>query len=382
MAHYRPFFNLAKERGFTIIGLNSDGTLAQRDTTAAKILAKYRTKYPELKMIVLFGELHIAPNKLPLLVEKELQSDIKHMIIHQNLDEVYWKMSLSSAQIIKFNNKEYSLQTSPPWIKYESMIYWYENLCEDPDFDIHEYEIEKGLKGLNSSVSDNFYLIAQKINNGLELGLEDDELTDFEIFDFRNLKKFSKEIKIDDLTFLIENSQLFKIPQKFKYYCPNYSINRITSLVGLHLRAKCNNGERPQYFIENIYDCAAAYFCSKILNPHKKCNHYQDIYELIKYQKGKSLQISQKTLSTLDDISKGRLSVGNLTKETQYFISKNIGKIIGELLFERYVDPRSQEQAELAKFLIFGPASKDGLDTILDLIDFYKLYKVCSKRPF
>ena len=26
------------------------------------------------------------------------------------------------------------------------MIYWYENLCDDPDFDIHEYIIENGKK--------------------------------------------------------------------------------------------------------------------------------------------------------------------------------------------------------------------------------------------
>ena len=48
--------------------------------------------------------------------------------------------------IVSFSQNEFCIVSAPPWVKYESMVYWYENLCDDPDFDIHEYIIENGKK--------------------------------------------------------------------------------------------------------------------------------------------------------------------------------------------------------------------------------------------
>jgi hypothetical protein len=131
--YYRPFFEMARKHQLPIIGLNSEGNLQERDHRAAEILGSFIENNPQERMLVLIGELHIVPNKLPEKVAKKVENtlpDYKATIIHQNLDEVYWKLHEIEIekhnQIIQFNEWEYSLQTSPPWIKYESMIYWYE----------------------------------------------------------------------------------------------------------------------------------------------------------------------------------------------------------------------------------------------------------------
>ena len=143
-------------------------------------------------MLILFGELHIYPNKIPQLVSQKIK-DIKQTIIHQNLDEVFWKLNTMDQvggwgdKIVKFNSQEFCLQTSMPWIKYESMIYWYENLCEDPEFDLHQYIIETGSKLFSSNIQDNFLLILQKITNQLNLDVTDSELEDFNLYDHQKI---------------------------------------------------------------------------------------------------------------------------------------------------------------------------------------------------
>ena len=72
-------------------------------------------------------------------------------------------------RIIKFNSSEFSLQSAPPWLKYESMLYWYEHLVEDPDFDIHNYIIETGKKVFNHEVQDNFFDLVKLILSSLNI---------------------------------------------------------------------------------------------------------------------------------------------------------------------------------------------------------------------
>ena len=66
-------------------------------------------------------------------------------------------------KVLKFNKREYILLTSAPWLKYESQIYWYEHLSEDPEFDIHEYIIENGALNFSENVPENFYFLCQHL---------------------------------------------------------------------------------------------------------------------------------------------------------------------------------------------------------------------------
>lgn len=161
--HYKRFFDIAKKHKIEIVALNSFGSLQERDEFAAIKIAEYYKEFPNTLQIVLFGELHIMPNKLPQKVNSKSIPEINQVIIHQNLDEVYWKLKDTNEVIISFSQNEFSLQTSPPWIKYESMIYWYENIDEDPDFETREIVIHKGLKSFTDSTNENFIFLLKII---------------------------------------------------------------------------------------------------------------------------------------------------------------------------------------------------------------------------
>ena len=121
--HYKDFFELSKKNNFKIYGLNSEGSLSERDKSAARSISKLHQHNPDSQIFVLFGELHIFPDKLPKDVEELTPSEIDQVIIHQNIDEIYWQQIEKSpsqrpeSSIVKILDNEFSLQNSPPWVK-------------------------------------------------------------------------------------------------------------------------------------------------------------------------------------------------------------------------------------------------------------------------
>ncbi|MDH4467417.1 MAG: ChaN family lipoprotein, partial [Bacteriovoracaceae bacterium] len=208
--HYKKIFDFAKKHAIPIVGLNSKGKIEKRDERAAHYIVQTKKKYPNLHVFVFFGEYHIVPNKLPNFVSKKLKSEksknykssksikIDQLIIHQNLENPYWKIvnnhkGLKQYKILKFNPNEYCIISSPPWMKYESMCYWYENLMDDPDYDIHEYIIENGLKIFTGTTAENFLLLCKHLSTNFHLKIPEKDLN-FNVYDHSSLDFIENEI--------------------------------------------------------------------------------------------------------------------------------------------------------------------------------------------
>lgn len=297
--HYKLIFELAKKHKLKVLGLNTKGSLIERDKYAADVIHKTLKECDTSKMLVLYGELHITPTKIPRLLKEKLP-EIKSTIIHQNLDEVYWKLIQQEHEqgIVKFNDDEYCIISAPPWIKYESMIYWYENLSDDPDFDIHEYIIEKGAKIFNEDTNDNFLNISLEIINHLHLTEIIEDIEDFNLYDHTNLEYIEERLErnLSPGLFkfyqgLITKNKSFRLPDSNTYYCSSYSMNRISYLSGiniLHIFLEKNKVDtysilksrsNIKKFLLFTYESMFAYLISKIINPHRKCEMYNDILD-------------------------------------------------------------------------------------------------------
>lgn len=408
--HYRIFFQMAKKNNLKIIALNSSGTLTERDNTAADIISDYCNENPNTTLLVLFGELHIVPDKLPKLVEDRLPKT-NCTIIHQNLDEVYWKSMEDGHheenQIIRFNEFEYSLQTSPPWVKYESMIYWYENIVEDPDFEIHEYIMDTGLMAFNSSVPENFLYISEKVADALQLEIPGAELEDFNLYDHSRLEYMLDTIegleKNPLRTFykkLLTRGRSFKVPFRSILYCPSYSINRLSFLAGIHIQniimkskdskhehvlESGNKGDVLLYF---IYKMCMAYFSSKIINPYRKCNLYKDIQREFTNKNTSALRknILETALQCIDANESRDQFIKDIAKgKTLYHLhqaSRLIGYFLGDLLYDEFYARKNQKLSNLMKTLLECPFNEKSFDSfkwsILPRAD----YKNLKKRFF
>lgn len=405
--YYRSFFELAKKNSIPIIALNTKGSLIKRDKEAAKVIKKFRLKFPHSKVLVLFGEYHIVHNKLPKLVNSFLEKDVIQTIIHQNLDEVYWKLVKEQKnvkdEILRFNSREFVLITSAPWLKYESQIYWYEHLSEDPDFDIHEYLIENGALNFSENVPENFLFIAEHLNETLNFSLSQGELEDFHLYDHINISQVDRVIsntkpqKISNFYYsLIKRGRSFQILGTRKYFCPNYSINRISYLAGIHcFHAKLSElghktkkilegSDREAIFVLYLYQCTMAYFSSKLINPYRKCDMYKDYKSLIKsrstkeskkklYKVGLSLMTQRKNIQ--DQIKGIRLlGIYNLARMT--------GHMYGDILFDHFFIKGDLKFHSLINIILNGQFDNESFSDFKDIINEEVEIKKMSKRIF
>lgn len=364
--HYKLLFDEARKHLSNIIGINSEGTLLSRDKFAAKKIEELLEENPDHKIIVFFGEYHICQNKIPDLLEKRVGEEVAATIIHQNLDEVYWKLIEDSEnqKIVKFSPHEFCINSSPPWVKYDSMVYWYENLSDDPEFDVHEYIIEKGIKIFGEDTQENFFQLIDQMNSTLKIKLDEDILHDINLYDFRSLEYVEEKIEdYDDKSLeafyrsLLLTGQSFRLCHEPSFYCSNYSMNRLSYLAGVHIYHSINHDSlKPQKILRGkdgpskfIYFCFShmyAHFFSKVINPHRKCDMYIDLKQKMSVLPKAEAIIIRKSL----DILKGEeLSsvLKNLRLKSLYDTALYVGLILGDYLYEDLIENKDTSKYSL-----------------------------------
>ncbi len=401
-SHYQILFDYAQKNKIPVIALNTKGDLEQRDQNASRRIIDYANKNPSIPILVLFGELHINANKLPRLVkERSKEMRIRQTIIHQNLDDPYWKIiesgkSIHNYKIIKFNDHEFCLFSSPPWMKYESMCYWYENLLGDPDFDIHEYIIEKGLKLFTEDTYENSIIVVKQVSSFL--GFNGSEiLEDINIYDHSNLDFIEEKIAdISDKRLREIYEEKIKQNKSFHLYntnilfCSNYSVNRLARLAGSyisHLQVaqqgfNIQKSSSEDFFIYLLYESMYSYISAKYLNPFLKCDMYLDIEMKLRKEENKvKKKIYTAALDLMKDLKKYKKRVKKLKPLEAAEVASIVGEIYGDVLFNNL------EEKKLPDYPFFINSSlKLSYENFFKFLEKHilknNLYKMRRKRFF
>jgi uncharacterized iron-regulated protein len=402
--HYKVFFEMAKKNSYKILALNSEGTLKERDKFAANLICEHVTANPKIPILVMFGEFHIVRNKLPKEVKTVCGRKLKHTIIHQNIDDIYWKLNTkekTNTQVIKFSSREFSLQTTPPWIKYESMIYWYENMSDDPEFDIHEYLLEQEQKGVTGTTDEYFLYLCNKIAKGLNLRLDSMELEDFNLYGYDKMYFLLKRFETIDShavtsfykKFLLKG-KTFKVPFSNIYYCSNYSINKLSFLAGTHIHDillkdqhienTLTGNNQTNKFMALFYRCLMAYFSSKIINPYRKCDRFKDIKKRVLNENTHHKKLGNLKLAL--EILERDCPIGELLKykslRGMHSAAKTIGNLVADVLYEDFYCKESKDFDSLFKQVLKLEKSEDKFKWLLDEVLPKGHYKNDQKRFF
>lgn len=396
--YYKLLFDYSMEQKIPIIALNSQGSLAKRDDHAAHLINQYLNDKPKSQLLVLFGELHILPNKLPKKVAQKSKRELAQTIIHQNLDTVFWALEKrkSKADIIKFNESEFSLQNSPPWLKYESMIFWYEHLSEDPEFDIHNYVIETGKLLFNNDIYDNFLFLLNKIKDSLNLKNTPQNLDDYTLFDYYSLDKVVTQIVKNSSSAQQEmyekvllQGEVFSLPNIQAYYCSSYTVTRLAYLAGVHLlkaysQKICIVGEHSKraHFSQLFKESIFGYLGSKILNPSRKCNMYQD-YKIIAADTevpARARKIAQQVLAIVDTPQNTPELISKNSHLENYFLSQRLGYFLAEIISQHLTEDDVKLFNQIIQTILASSNhSKDFINVIKMMTQFpYKK----SKKPY
>ncbi len=128
---YRTIFETARELRIPIYGAdchprNDMRSIGRRDLGVARRIARLIAENPSRKLIVIFGESHLATKHLPgrtraILEGKRIAA--RDLIVLQNVDAIYWKVQESGfhgARAVSLGENAYCVFNATPIEKYES----------------------------------------------------------------------------------------------------------------------------------------------------------------------------------------------------------------------------------------------------------------------
>ncbi|MBI2975140.1 MAG: ChaN family lipoprotein [Deltaproteobacteria bacterium] len=139
-ANFKPLFDIAKSYNLPVAGIDAAGVkagLRERDEATAERIVELLGKYPEHKLFVMIGDLHLA--HLPEIVRSMSAGDeLKDVILYQNSDAIYWKLAEQDlehrVEVVKMSENEFCRMHTPPIVCQQSYINWLEHEEGEIDF--------------------------------------------------------------------------------------------------------------------------------------------------------------------------------------------------------------------------------------------------------
>ncbi|MBI2091497.1 MAG: ChaN family lipoprotein [Deltaproteobacteria bacterium] len=284
-ANFKPLFDIAKYYNLPVAGIDAAGVkagLRERDEATAERIVELLGKYPEHKLFVMIGDLHLA--HLPEIVRSMSAGDeLKDVILYQNSDAIYWKLAEQDlehrVEVVKMSENEFCRMHTPPIVCQQSYINWLEHEEGEIDF---------------SDSRTSFLELVDHISKFLEIDLgEEREKVDVytcgDLSFFGQLEesgKFSAS-ELKSLKRQILASESYFIAEKRVVYLANLSINHASEEAAHFIKHVCSGPERKRTpedaFFANVLHEGLAFFGSKLINPKRKCFHKKEFESLIAY---------------------------------------------------------------------------------------------------
>lgn len=376
--NYKIIIDYAREHQIKVIALNSGAvfkgkgekptSLYRRDAAAAKVITQTLLSNPKSLFIVLFGDLHISENHLPLqvdniLLEKNLSLP-KKLIICQNSERIYWQLALTGEEqitdVVKIKDNVYCVMNSTPLTVFQSSIQWYNREKELKTCLIHKNWCDKDT---STSFLEEVVGLIKIICGFLDLEVPTlDDLTVCTSHDFELLKHIKKdtlspeEVKKFEIDLLKTESYFI---EKYNIIClTNFSLNHAAEqsahfIHHYYVKDKIKSITRnPQNnFYYNVLREALGFLGSKIINHKRMCYKELDFEDFLTQHKHRKITLPKpkelKEISIFvvehkkrervylnNNIWKTHKKISYLSLEEFIGISHALGYILGDKLYE------------------------------------------------
>ncbi len=299
--NYREIFALCRRRNVRVVGINSDPKghdrdhLLERDLRAAEVVVKETLAHPRALIFVFDGDLHVARDHLPLVVDSLLTRAGKKRektLVHQNSEAIYWRLAAKGQEnevsIVRLHRDAYCVFNASPIEKLQSYINWQTERDElTPKEDSDWAEIMASEDDVDDEEPSTGQDYTEQVLGFIQtlarfLNIERDDLDDFELFTLKDLdfldylaERFTKR----ELGFLkrqVESGESFFIPRGNILYLGDLSVSNAAEEAAHFLHWKCS-GAKPRQtdkhfdFYQRALAEALGFFGSKVVNPKRDC---------------------------------------------------------------------------------------------------------------
>ena len=249
-ASFKPIIDFGRYHGCPMLGIDSQGkgatgaTLAKRDQYAARKLATIHKQYPDHLIMVLVGELHVAPPHLPTAVnhhiEKKGLKPLEFLSIYQNAENIYWNLESKgyehTTELVRVSKSEFCIINTTPIVCQQSFLNWLDLDDELQPLDAPELNFKRYA-----------HIIASFFD--LPIGNSLDSVEIATVVDLSFLKRLKKKGNFNDADMVqirkqILSSESYYIPSARTVYLGNLSINHASEEATHFLRHLCSKASR------------------------------------------------------------------------------------------------------------------------------------------
>ena len=377
---YRPIFDLAKQRNWRVIGIDSEnhqGDVLDRDHFAAALIATELQKNPNARVFTLIGEMHLAPGHLP----KSTQEALKHrelskkiLRVHQNPESIWFDFAdrglAIEHDVVRVSDDAFALLTASPVVCQQTFLTWLEQLQGD-EFDECASDPDVGEKHVVHAVSVIDKALKLKAKSALKLlqVVDPSDLAFFELLQHSGIFSRSEMKAIRKHILSVESCY---IPKARLIYLATLSMNHAAEEAAHMLRHHCSREsmDDPKGLVDAFYfrtmNEAIAFFGSKIVNPKRKCVHRDGLKKLINSSDldlDPTRRQAAKWAIEHQNLERGQ-AVPHLAEIFQAHsslfnaVTHMLGYILGDKLY--YALVRNQVTPKEARSLFFEPLEEEG----------------------
>jgi uncharacterized iron-regulated protein len=379
--NFRPIFEFAREHQLPMVGIDSQlpqlrTSLRVRDNFAAERIAEAVAARPDHPVFVHIGELHIAPEHLPKLVQQKLAKrgirGKKSLVLYQNCEEIYWQLEARGleheVEVVEVRAGEWCVINTPPIVAQQSFLNWLDNddeLFEEPAPEkiFREYvEIITRVLGI---------AIGDAADHVVVSSVVDTQFLDI----LRKRGRFNKH-ELEEIRRQILRSESYFIPKANMVYLGQLSINHAAEEASHFVRHAAGGDEEPRYLVDAFYwrvlNEAIGFLGSKLVNHKRKCPHERDFQRLLadKTQKDPFLRelasyVVQHRRMERGERTRGLRDVYESDVDMFNAVTHALGYMLGDRLYyallagtidkpqvrELYFEPFEDEGAALSTYL-------------------------------
>lgn len=128
---FRPILLASRTAGIPVVAIDCPGRedlalIERRDACISAKLVDLLVREPQRRLVVIYGESHLAGPHLPARVDAGLEHHsraARRLVIFQNLEEVYWRLmeeGREQVDVVRLSDDTYCVISVSPLIKYEA----------------------------------------------------------------------------------------------------------------------------------------------------------------------------------------------------------------------------------------------------------------------
>ncbi|HRO66849.1 MAG TPA: ChaN family lipoprotein [Pseudobdellovibrionaceae bacterium] len=341
--HYRPLFDWARRSRIKVLALNGpQSKMSERERFAAGVLKNRFDRDPSGKWVVLYGDLHLAENKLPAAFERrELPRPLR---IFQNVEEVSFRLMKKGldhqTDLVRYDRSAFAVLSVPPWVKWQNYLLWLDHTLD--------HELDEGAGDATDSVA----RMVDWLKKELRLDVSTSHLTVYTAGDpdlWSRVRNSASPHERKWIEMLIEDGRSFYLSKAGWGYLARPSVNHAASLAMQFIHDRITGGSSlgfrfPEDFMRMIWIEAVAYFGSKIINPKRKSDTLFDIRSSLSSRRGNDrgqealrLALSQKMVEMMAASGAGRITPFRPKHKSSWIAAAHLlGALVGERLYHGY----------------------------------------------